>query len=322
MKAAYLSGPGRLALADMDSDGKEALLAVEACGVCHSDRKALVKPPRGLELPRILGHELVGTLLRDLASSGLQHGDRVVVWPAISCGKCPYCREGRENLCGSIRLFGYHLDGGFAEQVYLPRELIDSVRLLKIPPGLSAATATFCEPLACVVNGFSKLMLVPQRCLVVGAGLMGRLAARVAASSGAEVLFHDIDQRRLDLALVDGKVFDGQRADVVFIAASAEGAVQFGLENLAPGGTILLFSGQAGDLRLDMVHNEIHQKEQTLIGVYGCRYRDMEQALVMLSTGQLLVDDLLSRRIGLDDLPAELAHQLEYDEYKVVMVNQ
>lgn len=322
MKSAYLSGPGRLELTDMNSDGKEALLAVTACGICHSDRKALAKPPGGMDLPRILGHELVGTLLRDLAASGLQQGDLVVVWPAISCGKCRFCRSGRENLCGTIRLFGYHLDGGFAERVYLSRELIDSVRLLKIPPGLSAATATFCEPLACVINGFSKLTAAPQRCLVVGVGLMGRLAARVAMNSGAEVLFHDIDPRRLDLARADGTASTGQQADVVFIAVSGEGAVRFGLQHLAPGGTILLFSGQAGDLQLDMVHNEIHQKEQSLIGVYGCRFSDMEQALAMLSTGQVLVDDLLSRRISMNELPAELARPLEYDEYKVVMINE
>lgn len=321
MKAVCLTEPGRLKLTEINSNGREALLEVAACGICQSDRKAFPVPPRGMDLPRVLGHEVVGTLLRDLEESSLLKGDRVVLWPAISCGKCSYCREGRENLCGSIRLFGYHLDGGFAEKVCLASELIDSVRMLKIPPGLVAASATFCEPLGCVVNGFSKLTAAPHRCLIIGAGLMGRLAARVAALSGAEVLFHDLDQGRLDLARTDGKVFGGQQADVVFVAASAEGAVQFGLENLAPGGTILLFSGQARGGRLEVAHNEIHQKEQCLIGVYGCRFDDMKKALRLLSTGQVVVDDLLSRRIAIDELPTELARQLDYDEYKVVMVN-
>lgn len=323
MKAVHLMQAGRLEVTDVKITTRTPLLAVSACGICRTDRKAAAALPRGMELPIILGHEVVGKLLLDLPDSGLRAGDQVVAWPAINCGKCRFCQAGRENLCPLIQLFGYHLDGGFAEKVWLPSVHMPFVRVLKIPHGLSVANATFCEPLACVINAFSKITgTEAKRCLIVGAGLIGRLAARVAALSGMEVQFYESDRKRLDLAMGDGRVFDSNKADVVFIAASGEGAVCFGMDNLAPGGTILLFSGQRGEYRLEIAHNQIHQQEFSIIGVYGCRFDDVRKALAMLAGRQVAVDDLLSRKISLDELPQELCRPTAFDEYKIVMVNE
>ena len=95
-----------------------SLLAVTNCGICHSDRKAFHTPPGGMELPRVLGHEISGLLTVDLPKLGLLRGERVVLWPALTCCTCRYCLSGRQNLCPQIKLFGYHLDGGFCHTVH------------------------------------------------------------------------------------------------------------------------------------------------------------------------------------------------------------
>ena len=144
MDGAKLVGPGQVKLQSMEKrKGAEPLLNVLACGVCHSDRKAFLKPPGGMKLPRVLGHELVGEILIDLPAHDLKCGDRVVAWPALVCGHCELCESGRENLCGDISLFGYHLDGGFADTFSLPSEDIQKARLLKLPENVSNETATF-----------------------------------------------------------------------------------------------------------------------------------------------------------------------------------
>lgn len=322
MNGAKLTGPGLVELRAIEKrEGDEALLNVLACGVCHSDRKAFNKLPGGMVLPRVLGHELVGELLFDLPGHDLKAGDRVAAWPALVCGRCEFCESGRENLCGDIQLFGYHLDGGFAEKFFLSPEFITQIKLLKIADNISNEAATICEPLACIVNAFSKLSAHPSRLLIVGGGLMGRLAARVAQCGRTEVFFHDVDHERLEHAMADGRRFDEKKCDAVLLAASGEGVVQYGLDNLAPGGTLLLFSGQSPAL-IKVDHSRIHQQEQILAGVYGCRLADMRKAVSMLKDEDIEVDDLLSRRVTLADIPSELGKTMSHNEYKVVMVNQ
>ncbi|HID97665.1 MAG TPA: hypothetical protein EYP57_05705 [Thermodesulfobacteriaceae bacterium] len=321
LRAVFLKRPGFAEIDRLDPGDLVPFLEVCACGICCTDRKAFAVPPRAMSLPRIPGHEVAGRMLLDMPGSGLKRGDRVVLWPALACGRCRLCKSGRQNLCSSILLFGCHLHGGLAEALFLPRELVPGARLIKIPENLSWHMASLCEPLACVLNGFRRLSDGFQRCLVVGAGLMGRLAARVAGLSGMEVLLHDIHPGRLEQALADGNRFNGLPADIVFVAASGEGAVEFGIRNLAPGGTAVLFSGQGRDCSLGVTHNDIHRREFSLQGAYGCREKDMRTAMSMLSRGDVKAGDLITGLISLEEVPGELCRTTGVDEYRTVMVN-
>jgi propanol-preferring alcohol dehydrogenase len=120
----------------------EILIAVEACGVCRTDLHVLDGELPDIHTPLTLGHEVVGRVLA--AGPGVERfrrDDRVgVPWLAHTCGVCPYCRSGRENLCIDARFTGYTRNGGYAEQV-----LADARYCLALPRGPAAEIA----PLLC-----------------------------------------------------------------------------------------------------------------------------------------------------------------------------
>ena len=130
----------------------QALLRVRACGVCRTDLHVhdgeLTRP----KLPLVLGHEIVGEVV---SSAGrFAAGDRVgVPWLGWTCGECPFCLAGQENLCDRARFTGYDIDGGYAE--------------------LCVADERFCFP---VPAGFPDLQAAPLLC----AGLIGYRSLRLA----------------------------------------------------------------------------------------------------------------------------------------------
>src|ERR1700758_3059904 len=90
---------------------------VEACGICRTDLHVVDGELANPKLPLVPGHEIVGVIeqLGDRVAR-FAIGDRVgVPWLGFTCGKCPYCISGRENLCDFARFTGYTIDGGYAE---------------------------------------------------------------------------------------------------------------------------------------------------------------------------------------------------------------
>ena len=142
MKAAVLRDfKEPLAIADVAQPtpaADEVLIAVEACGVCHSDlHLADGDWPQLVPItkrPLILGHEIAGRVVEKGASvNSLKLGDRVgVPWLHWSCGECEFCREDNENLCIKQKITGVTVDGGYAEFVKAP-----ATHVVLIPDALS-----------------------------------------------------------------------------------------------------------------------------------------------------------------------------------------
>ena len=155
----------------------EVLIRVGACGVCRTDLHLVdgELPPRGL--PRIPGHEIVGTV-EDASSDVVEHriGDRVgVPWLGWTCGECPYCRSGRENLCDRAKFTGYDFDGGYAEYA-----VVDARFTFPIPAGFADVPAA---PLLCAgLIGFRALRLAGtgERIGFYGFGAAAHIAVQVA----------------------------------------------------------------------------------------------------------------------------------------------
>jgi L-iditol 2-dehydrogenase len=246
VRAVVLDDAGRPALVDLpEPNGDGNLVRVRACGLCGSDVEKLGRGRAGT----VLGHEVVGEL---------EDGRRVALVHHLPCGECERCLAGHESTCEQFRAATIE-PGGFAERVRA-RDVVD------VPPAVDDATATFAEPLACVLRGAER---VPRgRVLVVGGGFIGRLFERVLRRRGDDVFVHDVEAGR------DGPRTDG-RVDTAVVCAP--GGIDEALVHLEPGGTVLVFA-RAGRLDLDVVY----RRELTVVGSRSATPRHLREAVALL----------------------------------------
>lgn len=120
----------------------EVLVRVGACGVCGTDLKISSGALPGIDPPRIMGHEIAGTVERVGSEVRvLRPGQRVTCYFYISCGRCPNCRAGRGTICTEFQgRLGFERDGGFAEYVAVPAQ-----NCIPIPDSLGFAEAGVLE---------------------------------------------------------------------------------------------------------------------------------------------------------------------------------
>jgi alcohol dehydrogenase len=190
VQAAAPNGPLEPAEREVPQPGfGQVRIAVEACGVCHSDVLFVSGALPGVSFPEVPGHEIAGRIeeLGDgTRDRGWQVGDRVVVgWFGGSCGHCRACREGDFIVCRNLKVPGWAYDGGFAEKVIAP---VDA--LARIPDALAAADAA---PMACagvtVFNGMRRSSARPGDLVaVLGLGGLGHLGVQYAAAMGFETV--------------------------------------------------------------------------------------------------------------------------------------
>ena len=179
MRAMVLVSPKRpLRLAEVDDPQPrpgEVLLHVRACGICRTDLHIADGELRAPRYPLIPGHQIVAT--RD------DDGSRVgVPWLGWTCGRCRYCRTGRENLCERAEFTGLHRDGGFAELA-----VADERFCLPLPDGFDDVTVA---PLLCAgLIGHRTLRMAgdPESVGIYGFGAAGHLVCQLAAHEGRRV---------------------------------------------------------------------------------------------------------------------------------------
>ena len=164
----------------------EIRVSVQACGVCHSDHFVKDGLWPGLELPRVPGHEVIGTV--DAVGTGVTHvslGDRVGLgWHGGHDGTCPACLRGKFIHCADAGITGITHDGGFQESMIAP-----AIAAAKVPAGMDAAEAA---PLLCAgVTTFNALRNAGARAgdlvAVQGLGGLGHLGVQYAKQMGFRV---------------------------------------------------------------------------------------------------------------------------------------
>jgi len=325
MKAAVLEKPGQLSVRELPDPicpVGGVVVKVLASHVCSTDLHMWQMGHPALRFPRILGHEIAGVVSE--VSNGvrrIKEGDKVQVYPGVSCGTCRFCRAGRENLCGSINILGFTLDGGFAQYLALPQNAVSRGCLNPVPHFLPLSEAALAEPLACCLNGLERAALRPgESVLILGAGPIGCLFAKVSKYEGAGmVMLVEEDARRrgwsrkisadavldpTEVEVVEAvrELTEGMGADLV-VTCFRDAALEYPLLKLvAPGGRILMFSGISGNrgvVPTDL--NMVHYRELGVLGAYGCTSVQCRLALELLGD-ELDVSWLISQRMDLEKL--------------------
>jgi threonine dehydrogenase-like Zn-dependent dehydrogenase len=256
MRAAVFRGLGDIEVADVptpDPGPGEALVQVHYCGICGSDLEAY---ETGMYQPGlIIGHEFAGEIValgesvRDWAA-----GDRVTADNVLPCGQCWFCQRGRASLCQEMLSPGITLDGGMAEYVRLPVQLLH-----RLPQGVTTRQGALVEPLSIAVHGVrSSALRLGDRALVLGAGPIGLLTMQCALWAGArQVTVVELNPARRalaselgaavvlnpqtdNLAVEVGVHTEGLGADVVFVCTAAAAAYQDALTLVRRGGQVFV----------------------------------------------------------------------------------
>ncbi len=219
---------------------------VQVCGVCRTDLHIVEGELPQAKRPVVPGHEVVGIV--DQVGKGVstvREGDRVgVAWLQETCGRCEFCRAGRENLCGQARFTGYHVDGGYAEYLLVP-----AVFVYPLPPALSDDETA---PLLCAgIIGYRALRLSGvkpgQRLGLYGFGASAHITIQVARHWGCAVYVCSLRDQHRTLARELGAVWVGEATDMppdklhgAIIFAPAGDIVPPALRALEKGGTVAI----------------------------------------------------------------------------------
>ena len=220
-------------------------IEVHACGICRTDLHIVDGELTEPELPLVLGHQVVGTVVEaGERVERFQPGDRVgVPWLGWTCGQCRYCLGGRENLCDRAQFTGYDIDGGYAEQT-----VADQRFCFRIPEGFPDLAAA---PLLCAgLIGFRSLRMTgdAERLGLYGFGASAHIVLQVARHQGRRVFAFSRGQ---DLAAQEfacslGAEWAGdamgpppEELDAAIIFAPAGELVPMALRAVAKGGVVV-----------------------------------------------------------------------------------
>ncbi|SFP65628.1 2-desacetyl-2-hydroxyethyl bacteriochlorophyllide A dehydrogenase [Mesorhizobium sp. NFR06] len=321
MKAVVCRSPGDLVIEDRATPGMPppgwARVAVSHVGICGTDYHIFEGKHPFLAYPRVMGHEVSGTIVERGEGIDLSVGEAVIINPYLACGKCIACRHGKPNCCVKIEVLGVHRDGAMCDEILVPAQNLYPAN------GLSLADAAAVEFLAIGAHAVRRSLGAPgQRTLVIGAGPIGLGTAIFARIAGLDVSLLDMSAERLGFAetelgfaSLDGskasasdlvrQATAGEGFDLVFDATGNTRSVQSAFAHVAHGGTLVLVSVVKDDISFS--DPEFHKREMTLVGSRNALRADFDHVAASIRNGAVPLNKLVTHRTTLAGTPRDLA---------------
>lgn len=344
MKSIQYWGPGDIRLEEVSIkplDEGEVLVKVESALTCGTDVKTFRRghPVLIKQVPSGFGHEFAGVVAK-LGKNvegidGFQVGDRVVAANSAPCGECFFCKKEEYNLCEDLHL----LNGAYAEYITVPARIVQK-NMLKIPDDLSFDKAAFCEPLANVVHGVERTEIkAGQTVGIIGIGPIGLMFAKLAKLKGATVIAAGRNPLKLKLA----REFSGAdevidltkypNPEKIFLSLTEEGkgldvAVEcVGLPSIwermfslvRPGGTVHYFGGCKSGSTVTFDTTRMHYGDIKMMSVFHHTPKYFRQALDLIASGQIDVEQLITGTIGLKDVQGALEKHVAGEAIKFLV---
>lgn len=343
MRAAIFHGPGDLRIEDVPEQQPgpgEIAVEVRAAATCGTDLKSYRRghPKLFPTLPARFGHEFAGVVTAvGNGVTAFEVGARVVAANTAPCGHCWACTLGRQSLCENLEF----LNGAFAEQVVVPRAIVERNTYV-IPDSLPFASAAPLEPLATVVHGMAESGIgLGDTVVVHGAGPIGLMFVRLATLRGADVVAVDLSPWRLTqaeragavqtsdisgldpgavVARVKAATPGGRGADVGIEAVGLPAVWEQTVRTLRPGGTAVLFGGTPRGATFAVDSSAMHYDEYTLKGVFHHTPRHVKTAVGLLISGKVDGELLITESRPLEALVDSLEDMAAGRGSKYVLV--
>jgi NADPH:quinone reductase-like Zn-dependent oxidoreductase len=321
--------------AEPEISPSEVLVKVNACGINHLDiwvREGM--PGITIPLPHILGCEITGEIAGvGSAVKGLSAGQRVLIAPGISCGRCEYCLSSNDSLCHEFRIMGFQVDGGYAEYAKTPAEnIIPISERLSFEEGAAVPLVFLTAWNMLKTRGG---LATGETVLIHAAGSgIGSAAIQIARLSGAEVITtvgndeklekakelgadHVINYSKEDFANKVNEFTDGRGVDLVFEHIGPE-TWEKSLSCLKRGGRIVTCGATSGptvsfDLRF------LFARQLSISGCYMGSRKELMDVLRLIESGRLkpVVDSVFP----LADAAAAQTKMLDRKQFgKIVLV--
>ena len=321
IKIVQCTAPGELVFGEQPAPGAPpegwALVDVSHVGVCGTDYHIFEGKHPYLAYPRVMGHEVSGTVAAINGPSSVAVGQDVIINPYLSCGNCIACRGAKPNCCVSIQVLGVHRDGAMSEQILVP------VENLLAADGLSLVEAATVEFLAVGAHAVRRSMAIGGgRALVIGAGPIGLGTALFARIAKQDVTVMDVSGERLALAarhlgflVIDGskgRILErisertvGAGFDVVYDATGNSHSMQSAFAYVAHGGVMVMVSVVQDNITFS--DPEFHKREMMLIGSRNATRADFQRVISSIRAGNIPIDRLVTHRTTLRDSPRDIA---------------
>lgn len=277
----------------------DVIIAVKCAGFCRSDLFA----GRGI-LPcaegTTLGHEFSGVIESVGADvERLSVGDRVAVFPVISCGKCVFCKTNHRDRCQNRSILGMTRDGAFAEMVLVPQNIVYA-----LPENLSFKHGAYSEPVAAALSVLKSGITQEEKGVIYGCNRFGKLIARILRA-------HDFNNVFVYDENGDESV-EENAYDYAIETLADEAVMSVLFKAVKPGGRIVIKSRQVELIGINF--NDAVQKELNICAV---NYGNFGEAINLMSKKLIEVDDLFGSVHRLGDFKSVFDVDESFDLKKI-----
>ncbi|HEX2471150.1 MAG TPA: alcohol dehydrogenase catalytic domain-containing protein [Nitrososphaera sp.] len=342
MLAAVFHAPNNIIVKQVPITRSQVMLKVRACAVCGYDARVFRNGHRKVRPPVILGHELCGEIQNDIILGDdmtINTGSRVAVCPLIPCLHCHYCKIGDYNLCINLKEIGSSSDGGFAQYVTIPEQLIRIGGLVPVPDNLTDEEAALLEPLACCLNSFSRMLPVAKESsiVIIGDGPMGLIHLQLfkrlsnsrvaivgkiplrmekARAMAADAVFTYSNETVADVLDCTG---DSSGAGVVVIATSNPVAFELATKVSARNSKINAFAGMPSGQTFLLDANWLHYNQISITGTFSSTPKMLGEATRIAAEKTIDLSAIVTHKYSLAEIEKAIDVTEKYHGLRAVI---